>query len=184
MGKQGYYYETKKGFTLIELLVVIAIIAVLMAILFPALNRVKEQGKRTMCLGNLKNLNVAWVMYANDNNQKIVSGNAGGTNLQGQATGWVGKAYDNPGFLTGKQLPIEQQIAGIRAGTLWPYAKEESVYKCPTGLRGSLVTYAIMDSMNGFTCRRDEGNPFVTNMMRHQAGFRKDSFYRRRKAYS
>ncbi len=46
----------KKGFTLIELLVVIAIIAVLMAILFPALNRAREQGKRTMCMGNLKQL--------------------------------------------------------------------------------------------------------------------------------
>ena len=44
----------KEGFTLIELLVVIAIIAILMAILMPALSRVKEQGKRATCLSNLK----------------------------------------------------------------------------------------------------------------------------------
>ena len=63
----------KKGFTLIELLVVIAIIAVLMAILFPALNRAKEQGKRTMCLGNLKALTLSWIMYADDNKTIILN---------------------------------------------------------------------------------------------------------------
>ncbi len=53
-----------KGFTLIELLVVIAIIAILMAILMPALNRVREQGKRAACLSNVKQLTLAWLMYA------------------------------------------------------------------------------------------------------------------------
>jgi len=48
---------TKRGgFTLIELLVVIAVIAILMAILMPALNRAREQGKRAVCLSNLKQL--------------------------------------------------------------------------------------------------------------------------------
>jgi len=51
------------GFTLIELLVVIAVIAVLMAILMPALNRAREQGKRACCLSNLKQLQLAWTMY-------------------------------------------------------------------------------------------------------------------------
>jgi prepilin-type N-terminal cleavage/methylation domain-containing protein len=55
---------SRRGFTLIELLVVIAIIAVLMAILLPALNRVKEQGKRAVCLSNLRQLTMAWIMYA------------------------------------------------------------------------------------------------------------------------
>jgi prepilin-type N-terminal cleavage/methylation domain-containing protein len=53
-----------KGFTLIELLVVIAIIAVLMAILMPALHRAREQGKRAACLSNLKQMTLAWIMYA------------------------------------------------------------------------------------------------------------------------
>jgi len=64
----------QNGFTLIELLVVIAIIAVLMAILMPALNRVREQGKRAACLSNVKQLTLGWIMYADDNDQKIVSG--------------------------------------------------------------------------------------------------------------
>ncbi|GAJ23796.1 unnamed protein product, partial [marine sediment metagenome] len=53
-----------RGFTLVELLVVIAIIALLMAILMPALNRAKEQGKRAVCLSNLRQLTLAWIMYA------------------------------------------------------------------------------------------------------------------------
>lgn len=70
--------NTSKGFTLIELLVVIAIIAVLMAMLMPALNRAREQGKRAACLNNLRQLGLAWILYADDNENKIVNANTGG----------------------------------------------------------------------------------------------------------
>ena len=66
-----------KGFTLIELLVVIAVIAVLMAILMPALQRAREQGQRAVCMGNLKQLGLSWVLYADENDSRIVNG-AGG----------------------------------------------------------------------------------------------------------
>ena len=66
MGKQ-------RGFTLIELLVVIAIIGVLM----PALNRAREQGKRGVCLNNLKQLTLGWILYADDNDDRIVEANTG-----------------------------------------------------------------------------------------------------------
>lgn len=56
----------KKGFTLIELLVVIAIVAVLAAILFPVFARAKEAAKRTQCLSNVRQLGLAWAMYAGD----------------------------------------------------------------------------------------------------------------------
>ena len=56
----------KKGFTLIELLVVIAIIAMLLAILMPALNKVKKIAQRVVCGTNLKGLGTAQVVYAND----------------------------------------------------------------------------------------------------------------------
>jgi len=65
-----------KGFTLIELLVVIAVIAVLMAILMPALQRAREQGKRVSCMSNLKQLQLAWTIYADDFDGKIVNGSA------------------------------------------------------------------------------------------------------------
>jgi len=58
----------RKGFTLIELLVVIAIIALLMAILMPALQRVKKQAKAIVCQSNLKQMSLTFSMYAKDNN--------------------------------------------------------------------------------------------------------------------
>jgi prepilin-type N-terminal cleavage/methylation domain-containing protein/prepilin-type processing-associated H-X9-DG protein len=61
----------RKGFTLIELLVVIAIIALLMAILMPALRRAREQGKATVCSSNLKQIGLASRLYAEDNENKI-----------------------------------------------------------------------------------------------------------------
>ena len=63
----------QRGFTLVELLVVIAIIALLMAILMPALNRARELGRRTVCLGNLKQLALAWVMYADQNGDDLIN---------------------------------------------------------------------------------------------------------------
>ena len=63
----------RRGFTLIELLVVIAIIAILMAVLMPALQRAREQGKRAACLSNVKQFGISWVLYADENDQKIVN---------------------------------------------------------------------------------------------------------------
>jgi len=136
----------RRGFTLIELLVVIAIIAVLMAVLLPALNRVREQGKRAVCLSNMKQLALAWMLYADNNDDKIVNGGAGVPRL-GEPP-WVGKCWhDN--FRLGEQLPAEDQISEIKKGALWPYCQDAKLYRCPTGYLGETLTYAVMDSMNG-----------------------------------
>jgi prepilin-type N-terminal cleavage/methylation domain-containing protein len=63
----------RRGFTLIELLVVIAIIALLMAILMPALSRVKKQAKSVTCLANLRQWGLVFAMYGNENNQQIAT---------------------------------------------------------------------------------------------------------------
>jgi len=150
-----------KGFTLIELLVVIAIIAILMAILMPALNRVKEQGKRAACLGNMRQLTLTWLMYADDNDDKIVNGEAdngqdgvASTPTSGRHKGeqfWTGD--DIADFWAGTSLPEMLQKKAIRAGALFPYCKDENLYRCPTGVRGEMRTYTITDAMNGL--RRD-----------------------------
>jgi len=95
-----------RGFTLIELLVVIAIIALLMAILMPALNRVKKQARTTACLANLKQWGLMFAMYCEDNNGNYFSGQYGGT--------WSGQG----------------------SGRFWrkcmrPYSKTEKMWLCP-----------------------------------------------------
>lgn len=149
--------KKQKAFTLIELLVVIAIIAILMAILMPALNRVKEQGKRAACLGNMRQLTLTWIMYNDDNDDKIVNGEAFGA---GDGTApipnggfhdgeqwWTGD--DIGDFWMGVSLPELLQKKAIRAGALFSYCKDENLYRCPTGVRGEMRTYTITDAMNG-----------------------------------
>ncbi|UCD53661.1 MAG: type II secretion system protein [Phycisphaerales bacterium] len=126
----------EKAFTLIELLVVIAVIAVLMAILMPALNRAREQGKRIACLSNVKQLTMAWILYADANDDRVPYANTG------RDDAWV--------VYPGANATREQYLDGIRAGTLYRYVPEVQLYKCPTGVRGELVTYALPDSMNGY----------------------------------
>jgi prepilin-type N-terminal cleavage/methylation domain-containing protein len=65
---------SEDGFTLVELLVVIAIIALLMAILLPALGRAREMGKRGVCMNQLKQLAIAWYLYCDNNNEKVPVG--------------------------------------------------------------------------------------------------------------
>jgi len=138
------------GFTLVELLVVIAIIALLMSILMPALNRAREHGKRVVCLNNLKQLTLCWILYADDWNDNIMNGDGG--HNHGKEIAWVGKAWHDK-FGDPSQhhvLPKDEQKKAIRDGSMWGYAKNYGLYSCPAGYPGELVTYAVMDSMNAF----------------------------------
>jgi prepilin-type N-terminal cleavage/methylation domain-containing protein/prepilin-type processing-associated H-X9-DG protein len=123
------------GFTLIELLVVIAIIAILMAILMPALNKAREQGKRAACLNNVGQLTLGWIMYADDNDDRVVHANTG----------------RNDAWVRWRRGGSEQErIEGLRSGLLFRYCPDVKLYKCPTGIRGEVVTYTVVDAMNGY----------------------------------
>lgn len=158
--------RNNRAFTLIELLVVIAIIALLMAILMPTLNRAREQGRRAVCLNNMKQLTLGWIMYCDENDGEIVNGAGGYTygspgNL---LVPWVGKCWDD-NYQTGAQMPEEQQWENIKAGALWRYCPELKAYECPTGTRGEKLTYAAMDSVHGLartgTVSNPSGNPLT-----------------------
>jgi prepilin-type N-terminal cleavage/methylation domain-containing protein/prepilin-type processing-associated H-X9-DG protein len=152
--------SNQRGFTLIELLVVIAIIALLMAILMPALQRAREQGRRAVCLNYLKTLTLAWTMYADENDDRIVNGEAywaptaapaAPVPMSGPHKGeryWVGNDCAS-GFAQGEQRPLDIQMQAIRVGALFPYCEAEKVYRCPTGIRGEMRTYSTGYGMNG-----------------------------------
>lgn len=148
----------KRGFTLVELLVVIAIIAVLMALLMPALEKAREQAKRVICLNNLHQLTLGWIMYAGDNDGRIVNGAPlgregfadPGTGEHANEVPWIGRAWAG-GYANGVKLTADQQKDAIKLGALWPYVEMLKVYRCPTGLAGEYCTYAAMDGANGLS---------------------------------
>jgi len=126
----------RKGFTLIELLVVIAIIALLMAIIMPALNMAKKQAATTVCMSNTKNLALGWYMYMGDNDGRIMSSEDNGVEQNGNYVGWIGIPRDTKSNLfsntqTDPAVTDQDEIRGIKAGLLYPYVKEPDAYHCP-----------------------------------------------------
>lgn len=133
----------RKAFTLIELLVVIAIIALLMAILVPALSTAKKQATMARCLANHRNLLVGWLLYADENDGLLMCNGACYDSWQGSydPTPWVHRPKDSFGNDLPSPAPAtitnEDRYRGIRLGTMWPYVKDVDVYHCPGDNRRS-----------------------------------------------
>ena len=127
---------SRKAFTLIELLVVIAIIALLMAVIMPALKLAKQQGATTVCLSNTKNLALGWYMYMGDNDGRIMSARDTGTDKNGNYVGWCAVPRDSNGNLmsntqTDPAVTDEDEIRGIQGGRLYSYVEDPDAYHCP-----------------------------------------------------
>jgi prepilin-type N-terminal cleavage/methylation domain-containing protein/prepilin-type processing-associated H-X9-DG protein len=120
--------KARAGFTLIELLVVIAIIAILAAMLLPALARSKQKAQGIQCMNNSRQLTLAWVMYASDSNDRVAINERSGIQ-GGWVNGWMDFLSSNTDN-TNTLLLVSSPTTALPL--LGPYVtKNTGIFHCP-----------------------------------------------------
>jgi prepilin-type N-terminal cleavage/methylation domain-containing protein len=171
--KAKQQHQTRsRAFTLIELLVVIAIIAILAALLLPALNHAKQQGMATYCLGSQKQIITAWHMYAADSADNLAGNDWGNEKAWAslpagyQGLNWISGWEEAWGTATGDEtninLLINQQYA-----QMGPYVKNAKIYKCVASqilaLEGSTLCPVLRDVSMSVWMGSSTGNANLVN---------------------
>jgi prepilin-type N-terminal cleavage/methylation domain-containing protein len=163
----SFHRQKEFGFTLIELLVVIAIIAILAALLLPALSKSKDRAKTLQCLSNLKQLELGWHLYASDFNDSMPGNDKWG--ISSKDLVWAPDlmtfetmAFDAFAFTTVTNLPMLESNA---FGSIGPYIKNGALYRCPAD-----QTYIILSGQREDRVRSYSANDHVGTHGPYQLG--------------